>query len=136
VGRNRNYRKGIKAEYRLKRALEEQDWVVVRSAGSHGFWDLVAFRFKPGFVDILLLQVKASEPPAKTMQVVINRGRFRALEAVVYVQGRAVFLSRRRQLSLSDPFRAFRPAKGVVQVFSSDPPEEPPKPDRQGDRSG
>ena len=134
MGRNRNYRKGIRAEYKLKQMLEERGWVVVRSAGSHGFWDLVAFRFERGSVDILLLQVKAKEPPTK-MQVIINRGKFRALEAVVFVAGGRVWLSRRRQLSLDDPFRAFRPSRDAVQVIYGDPQEEQPTGDRQNDHN-
>lgn len=38
------YRKGRRKEYELKDMLEENGWVVLRTAGSHGFADLVAIR--------------------------------------------------------------------------------------------
>lgn len=134
--RNKRYRKGVEAEYRLKRYLEEAGWTVVRSAGSHGFWDLVAFKFKRnGHLDILLLQVKSSEPPSKSIHAIINTGKFRALEAVVYVRGRAILLSQTRSLSLDDPFRAFRPSRKTFQVFSSAEQVEQPTDDLHDDRN-
>ena len=39
---NKNYQKGRRKEYALKRKLESEGWLVLRSAGSHGFADLVA----------------------------------------------------------------------------------------------
>jgi Holliday junction resolvase len=41
---NRNREKGDRFEHLCRTALREQGWVVVRSAGSLGFADLVAFR--------------------------------------------------------------------------------------------
>ena len=48
------YRKGAKAEWELKRHLEANGLYVVRSAGSHGLFDLVAI----GPKEVLLIQVK------------------------------------------------------------------------------
>ena len=36
------FRSGIKQEYRVKKHLEAQGWLVTRSAGSHGYADLIA----------------------------------------------------------------------------------------------
>jgi len=37
-----NYQKGRNFEYRVKKYLEEKGFFVVRSAGSHGIFDLIA----------------------------------------------------------------------------------------------
>jgi Holliday junction resolvase len=39
---NKNYRRGREAEYRAKRLLEAAGYTVIRAAGSHGMFDLVA----------------------------------------------------------------------------------------------
>lgn len=48
------YQKGVRAEYLLANELREQGWTVIRSAGSKGPADLVAWK-EP---DIRLIQVK------------------------------------------------------------------------------
>ena len=50
-----NYRKGRRAEYRTRRLLEGAGFMCVRSAGSKGAVDLVAF----DRVSLKFLQVKA-----------------------------------------------------------------------------
>ena len=40
---NKNYRRGVRAEYRIKKLLEDTGYTVVRAAGSHGHCDLVAW---------------------------------------------------------------------------------------------
>jgi hypothetical protein len=39
---NKNYINGRSLEYRIKNILKENGFYVVRSAGSHGKWDLIA----------------------------------------------------------------------------------------------
>ena len=39
---NANYQKGRKKEYLIKKQLEREGFIVLRTAGSHGFADLVA----------------------------------------------------------------------------------------------
>lgn len=41
---NRNYLRGRQFEYQLKKDLEENGWTVLRTAGSHGFADLIALK--------------------------------------------------------------------------------------------
>ncbi|RKX60270.1 MAG: hypothetical protein DRP29_03015 [Thermodesulfobacteriota bacterium] len=48
------YRLGRKLEYRIKKLLEEHGYEVIRSAGSHGRWDLVAIKDRI----VRLIQVK------------------------------------------------------------------------------
>lgn len=43
---NKNYQKGRRKEYKIKKELEESGYIVLRTAGSHGFADLIAI--KPG----------------------------------------------------------------------------------------
>ena len=50
----RIYEKGIRFERRCKKKLELEGYTVIRSAGSHGPFDLVAFNHH----DIRLIQVK------------------------------------------------------------------------------
>lgn len=50
------YDKGARAERRAREELEEAGWLVVRSAGSKGLYDLWALK-------ILLVQVKSTEKP-------------------------------------------------------------------------
>lgn len=40
---NKNYRSGRAFEYEIKKAWEEAGYIVLRTAGSHGIFDLVAF---------------------------------------------------------------------------------------------
>lgn len=65
---NINYRRGVAKEYRVKKKLLEEGFeVVVRSAGSHSMFDLVAFRapsmqsegMKPG--EIVVVQCKVGQ---------------------------------------------------------------------------
>ena len=53
------YLKGRRIEYKCKRELEELGYTVLRSAGSHGPFDLIAIH--PAMKTILLIQVKARE---------------------------------------------------------------------------
>lgn len=41
---NRNYLRGRRFEWQLKKDLESQGWFVYRTAGSHGIYDLIALR--------------------------------------------------------------------------------------------
>ena len=39
-----NYRRGRSYEYRIKKKLEKEGWLVIRSAGSHSLFDLIAIK--------------------------------------------------------------------------------------------
>jgi len=39
---NANYQKGRRKEYLIKKQLEREGYIVLRTAGSHGFADLIA----------------------------------------------------------------------------------------------
>jgi len=51
-----NYRKGRKYEYYWKNKLESQGYVVLRTAGSHSFADLIAISSEKE--EILFIQIK------------------------------------------------------------------------------
>ena len=55
------YTKGRALEYKVKKLLEAQGWYVVRSAGSHGAADLIAFQCKGEGSMILAIQCKLSK---------------------------------------------------------------------------
>jgi len=54
---NTSYKKGYTQELNAKKELEEQGYTVIRSSGSHGAFDLVAFDFN----HFRLIQVKAKK---------------------------------------------------------------------------
>lgn len=56
-----HYSIGRAYEYRARRALEADGWLVVRSAGSKGPWDLVAF--KDGY-PVRCIQIKRASSEA------------------------------------------------------------------------
>jgi Holliday junction resolvase len=43
---NKNYQSGRRKEYKIKKQLEESGCIVLRTAGSHGFADLVAINIE------------------------------------------------------------------------------------------
>ncbi len=47
---NKNYAKGVRFEREVKASLEAAGWWVLRTAGSHGFADLVAISKESGAV--------------------------------------------------------------------------------------
>lgn len=51
---NKNYQNGRAKEYRIKKRFENAGYTVLRSAGSHGFADLVAVRNE----EIVFIQCK------------------------------------------------------------------------------
>jgi Holliday junction resolvase len=58
---NPRYRKGYRAEKKVRRILEESGYSVVESRGSHGPVDLVAWNDRY----VLLIQVKCNRPPSE-----------------------------------------------------------------------
>jgi len=55
--RKKAYQKGRRTEYQVMEKLKEQGFLVDRSAGSRGYWDIIALSSNA----IWLVQVKASE---------------------------------------------------------------------------
>lgn len=55
------YAKGRRLEYAAKRALESRGYQVMRTAGSHGPWDLIGVSKEL----VLFVQVKANRPPSE-----------------------------------------------------------------------
>jgi Holliday junction resolvase len=52
---NRNYVNGRATEYRAKKELEKDGYTVIRAAGSHGPWDLIAMQ---GDTGVRCIQIK------------------------------------------------------------------------------
>jgi Holliday junction resolvase len=134
MGRIKSYRKGARAEYKLKSELERAGWTVVRSAGSHGYWDLVAFRFRRGHVDILLIQVKAQTPLSRP-KVIIQTGTFRAMEAVVFVFAGRRLLSRELPFEVKNPFEALGQLSNAKKAASCLRKPEQSRRDHRDDRN-
>lgn len=65
---NRNYQRGRRFEYeRLKHYKEVMKHDVVRTAGSHGTWDLVAIDAPRGIVTLIQCKVVSSESAARRL---------------------------------------------------------------------
>ena len=63
---NKNYLAGRRREYAIKHALEKEGMIVLRTAGSHGFADLIAFNQAEGVVNILQIKPRSMSNRAKT----------------------------------------------------------------------
>lgn len=62
---NKAYVKGRRLEYRALKALEADGYMASRTAGSHGVFDIVAFK---GIEPALLIQVKCNISEAAAMK--------------------------------------------------------------------
>jgi len=58
---NKNYAKGRRLEYELAKKLRNAGWVTLRTAGSHGFADLVCVRSDVEEPRVRFIQVKGYE---------------------------------------------------------------------------
>lgn len=58
---NNKYKRGAHFEYKIKHLLEDNGFIVLRTAGSHGFADLVALRNGITY----FLQLKYGKPATK-----------------------------------------------------------------------
>jgi len=68
---NKNYLTGRAYEYKAKKVLEEDGYTVIRAAGSHGLWDLIAVR---GTEPVRCIQIKRTKSPGGVKQLF---GRFK-----------------------------------------------------------
>lgn len=48
------YQRGIALEYKIKKLLEHEGWTVLRTAGSHGEYDLIAYKNR----EVIFIQLK------------------------------------------------------------------------------
>jgi Holliday junction resolvase len=86
------YKKGARYEYYVKQLLEEKGYLVVRTAGSHGPFDLIAIDRKRG--EILLVQVTLRESvPAELKRELASLAGTYAVKPVVYRRGEWIDLS-------------------------------------------
>lgn len=63
---NRNYLRGRAREYAIKKALESQGLICLRTAGSHGFADLIALDTSMNVINFIQVKPKAMSIRAKT----------------------------------------------------------------------
>jgi len=61
-----NYLRGRRFEYEVKKKLEKEGWVVLRTAGSHGFADLICV--KKGKVKFLQLSLRYEKGKEKEVE--------------------------------------------------------------------
>lgn len=66
---NKNYVNGRAKEYRVKKQWEKAGYTVLRTAGSHGFADLIAVKDKDGLrgKEVVFIQCKPSYLPEKSV---------------------------------------------------------------------
>jgi Holliday junction resolvase len=86
------YRKGARYEYYVKQLLEERGYLVVRTAGSHGPFDLIAI--DKGKREILLVQVtKRKHLPAQLKRELASLAGTYVVRPIVYQLGEWIDLS-------------------------------------------
>ena len=66
---NRRYQRGTRLELKAKHALEGEGYVVSRSAGSKGFWDIIGIQ--PALDEVVLIQVKATKSRATKNKLIM-----------------------------------------------------------------
>ena len=111
------YHVGARAEYRLKHELEKKGWHVIRAAGSHGKWDLVAVRKRNGRVDVLLIQIKRRQPPKKPIATFYRNCS--VLDCFVFFAPRkGPFLAKDWRFSVSDLNSIVHRLQGEQQSIS------------------
>lgn len=59
---NKNYLKGRRLEYKAKKELEADGWIMLRASGSHGFFDLAGIH--PDLQGTIWLQLKGTNEPS------------------------------------------------------------------------
>lgn len=75
-----HYRRGRSFEYTVKKWLEDEGFSVIRSAGSHGEFDLIAYRpstTNSKEIEVLFIQCKAGEGEQRVLET--TKGTFRAI---------------------------------------------------------
>ncbi|MEM5828279.1 MAG: hypothetical protein QW197_02115 [Candidatus Aenigmatarchaeota archaeon] len=80
----KTYKIGRYYEYRVKKLLENAGYIVVRSAGSHGLFDLVAIH--PITKNILFIQVKKTFKKDENLNEMLEKFKDFGNEAKVYFQ--------------------------------------------------
>ena len=66
---NKNYRRGRSKEYRIKKKYEKLGYTVLRTAGSHGFADLIALKIN----EIIFIQVKPKKFSEKKKRELLEK---------------------------------------------------------------
>ncbi|MCC6050623.1 MAG: hypothetical protein LM580_07940 [Thermofilum sp.] len=86
------YKRGARYEYYVKQLLEERGYLVVRTAGSHGPFDLIAI--DKGKREILLVQVtKRKHLPAQLKRELASLAGTYVVRSIVYQLGEWIDLS-------------------------------------------
>jgi len=88
---NRNYISGRNFEYKVKKYLEENGYLVFRSAGSHSIADLIAICK----TDTLLIQCKHhGHFPLKELSLLIMKAKeYNCIPMYAYVKKRKMIIS-------------------------------------------
>ena len=68
---NKNYLKGVRKERKIKKEYENKGWVVLRTAGSHGFADLICVKHNPPYV--LFIQCKPDNYSEKESEKILEK---------------------------------------------------------------
>lgn len=84
---NKNYQRGRRFEWEVKKDLESQGWIVVRTAGSHGLWDIIAFRDIGGEIRARLIQCKVVQLKGSGAQIERLKKEFKANKVFPHYKG-------------------------------------------------
>jgi len=90
---NKNYQKGRRFEYQVVKEYEADGWVAMRTAGSHGFADVIAINPADQTVDFVQCKVTESDSQAARLcnqfksNPPLPLGPYRQLMVVKVVRG-------------------------------------------------
>ena len=99
---NKNYRKGYRFEYQIKKKLEKDGWLVVRSGRSLGIADLIAIKDRM----VLFLQLKATKG-----KIFYYKGEMR--DEIQGFPFRLVVRFDRRKTIVTEPKKKITPEDGI-----------------------
>ena len=92
---NHNYESGRRQEYQVRNKWRELGYMVLRTAGSHGPFDLVAIH--PQRDEILLIQVKRVGGPKDAERVIAKFKKDPPLSPMLHKQVIEVYVKKTRE---------------------------------------
>jgi predicted RNA binding protein YcfA (HicA-like mRNA interferase family) len=63
---NERYTKGRNFEYQIKKIFEKKGFKVMRASGSHGLFDLIAFKKNGSEIETIFIQAKSYKKSSKS----------------------------------------------------------------------
>jgi len=69
---NKKYVKGRSFEYQIKKIFEKRGFNVMRASGSHGLFDLIAFKKNGNEIETIFIQTKTYKKPRSNPRKILE----------------------------------------------------------------